>query len=100
LPLSEVETNDYNLNIPRYVDTFEEEEIAWFKSHNYRITSWLPIRQMQPLKVLYRTRNRNPILMMNKYNQVMKWYLWRFPSGSGYALQSFVRASQKDFHFK
>jgi type I restriction enzyme M protein len=21
-----VETNDYNLNIPRYVDTFEEEE--------------------------------------------------------------------------
>ena len=24
--LSEIETNDYNLNIPRYVDTFEEEE--------------------------------------------------------------------------
>jgi type I restriction enzyme M protein len=26
-----VETNDYNLNIPRYVDTFEEEE-AIFKA--------------------------------------------------------------------
>lgn len=25
-PLSEIEENDYNLNIPRYVDTFEEEE--------------------------------------------------------------------------
>lgn len=25
-PLSEVRENDYNLNIPRYVDTFEEEE--------------------------------------------------------------------------
>ena len=25
-PLSEIETNDYNLNIPRYVDTFEEED--------------------------------------------------------------------------
>ncbi len=25
-PLSEVAENDYNLNIPRYVDTFEEEE--------------------------------------------------------------------------
>ncbi|PQJ27443.1 type I restriction-modification system subunit M [Rubritalea profundi] len=25
-PLSEIEDNDYNLNIPRYVDTFEEEE--------------------------------------------------------------------------
>ena len=25
-PLTEVAENDYNLNIPRYVDTFEEEE--------------------------------------------------------------------------
>lgn len=24
--MSEVEENEYNLNIPRYVDTFEEEE--------------------------------------------------------------------------
>ncbi len=24
--MSEVKENDYNLNIPRYVDTFEEEE--------------------------------------------------------------------------
>jgi type I restriction enzyme M protein len=26
-PLSEVKENDYNLNIPRYVDTFEKEEV-------------------------------------------------------------------------
>jgi len=26
--LSEIEENDYNLNIPRYVDTFEEEELV------------------------------------------------------------------------
>ena len=25
-PMTEIEENDYNLNIPRYVDTFEEEE--------------------------------------------------------------------------
>ena len=25
-PLQEIADNDYNLNIPRYVDTFEEEE--------------------------------------------------------------------------
>jgi type I restriction enzyme M protein len=25
-PLAEIEENDFNLNIPRYVDTFEEEE--------------------------------------------------------------------------
>ena len=24
--MEEIESNDYNLNIPRYVDTFEEEE--------------------------------------------------------------------------
>ena len=27
-PLSEIRENDYNLNIPRYVDTFEEEELV------------------------------------------------------------------------
>jgi type I restriction enzyme M protein len=27
-----VETNDYNLNIPRYVDTFEEEEAIDLKA--------------------------------------------------------------------
>ena len=27
-PLSEIKENDYNLNIPRYVDTFEEEEMV------------------------------------------------------------------------
>jgi type I restriction enzyme M protein len=32
--LSELETNDYNLNIPRYVDTFEEEDAIDLKSHN------------------------------------------------------------------
>lgn len=31
-PLSEVETNDYNLNIPRYVDTFEEAEAVDLKA--------------------------------------------------------------------
>lgn len=25
--LNEIKENDYNLNIPRYVDTFEEEEV-------------------------------------------------------------------------
>ena len=31
-PLSEVATNDYNLNIPRYVDTFEEEDAIDLKA--------------------------------------------------------------------
>ena len=31
-PLNEIAENDYNLNIPRYVDTFEEEEAVNLKS--------------------------------------------------------------------
>jgi len=31
-PLSEIAENDYNLNIPRYVDTFEEEETVDLKT--------------------------------------------------------------------
>lgn len=30
--LEEIQTNDYNLNIPRYVDTFEEEEVIDIKA--------------------------------------------------------------------
>ena len=30
--LSEIAENDYNLNIPRYVDTFEEEEAVNLKT--------------------------------------------------------------------
>ena len=26
VPMAEIEANDFNLNIPRYVDTFEEEQ--------------------------------------------------------------------------
>lgn len=35
--LSEVEENDYNLNIPRYVDTFEEEELINLKEVTVKI---------------------------------------------------------------
>jgi type I restriction enzyme M protein len=47
-PLSEVETNDYNLNIPRYVDTFEEEEAIDLKAITTNYENWLflLIRQM------------------------------------------------------
>ncbi|MBD3830943.1 MAG: N-6 DNA methylase, partial [Arcobacter sp.] len=37
--LEEIEENDYNLNIPRYVDTFEEEEIIDIKATKTNIAS-------------------------------------------------------------
>lgn len=36
-PLSEIEENEFNLNIPRYVDTFEEEEIIDIDAVNTEI---------------------------------------------------------------
>jgi type I restriction enzyme M protein len=41
-PLSEITENDYNLNIPRYVDTFEEEEAV-----NLKVVS----KELKKLKV-------------------------------------------------
>lgn len=38
-PLSEVAENDYNLNIPRYVDTFEEEEPVDLKAVTEALTA-------------------------------------------------------------
>lgn len=38
-PLSEVAENDYNLNIPRYVDTFEEEEPVDLKAVTKALTN-------------------------------------------------------------
>jgi type I restriction enzyme M protein len=38
-PLSEIAENDYNLNIPRYVDTFEEEEAVNLKTISKELSS-------------------------------------------------------------
>ncbi len=38
-PLSEIAENDYNLNIPRYVDTFEEEEAVNLKTVSKELRS-------------------------------------------------------------
>jgi type I restriction enzyme M protein len=38
-PLSEIAENDYNLNIPRYVDTFEEEEAVNLKAISKELQS-------------------------------------------------------------
>ncbi len=37
--IDEIKENDYNLNIPRYVDTFEEEELIDIKEVQGKINS-------------------------------------------------------------
>ena len=53
--MKEIEENDYNLNIPRYVDTFEEEEeidIAEVKRNIARLEEELAVVQAQMNKYL------------------------------------------------
>jgi len=33
VPLSEIESNDFNLNIPRYIDAIEEEDLQDIEAH-------------------------------------------------------------------
>jgi type I restriction enzyme M protein len=39
-PLSEIKENEYNLNIPRYVDTFEEEVLIDIKEVAKKLKSF------------------------------------------------------------
>jgi type I restriction enzyme M protein len=67
LPLSEVETNDYNLNIPRYVDTFEEEEAVDLKAITTELRELAVLADTTDATIegFVQNWNRKPILMMN-----------------------------------
>lgn len=44
--LAEIEANDYNLNIPRYIDTQEEEDIQDLTAH---LQGWIPAHDVDAL---------------------------------------------------
>ena len=53
VPLVEIEANDYNLNIPRYIDTQEEEDIQDITAH---LQGWIPahdINALAPYRAVY-----------------------------------------------
>ena len=47
VPLTEIKENEYNLNIPRYIDTQEEEEIQDLTAH---LQGGIPARDIYALK--------------------------------------------------
>ena len=53
MDLTEVEENEHNLNIPRYVDTFEPEEPI---DVNQALGELETAGRMEPGKALYRAR--------------------------------------------
>ena len=46
VPLSEIETNDFNLNIPRYIDSSEEEDLQDIEAH---LKGGIPERDIERL---------------------------------------------------
>lgn len=47
VPLSEIESNDYNLNIPRYIDSTEPEDLQDIEGH---LRGGIPVRDIDNLK--------------------------------------------------
>jgi type I restriction enzyme M protein len=50
VPLAEIEANDYNLNIPRYIDNSEEEDIQDITAH---LNGGIPKRDLDALNVYW-----------------------------------------------
>ncbi|MEO0900253.1 MAG: type I restriction-modification system subunit M [Bacteroidota bacterium] len=50
VPWAEIEQNEYNLNIPRYIDTQEEEDIQDLTAH---LKGGIPIRDVEALKAYW-----------------------------------------------
>lgn len=51
VPLSEIESNDFNLNIPRYIDASEEEDLQDIEAH---LKGGIPERDIERLSAYWR----------------------------------------------
>lgn len=68
VPFSEIEKNDYNLNIPRYIDTQEEEDIQDLNAH---LNGGIPDRDVDSLKEFWTVY---PNLCSTLFSQLRKGY--------------------------
>ncbi|NBK37504.1 type I restriction-modification system subunit M [Pseudomonas soli] len=50
VPLAEIEANDFNLNIPRYIDTSEEEDLHDIEAH---LRGGIPVRDVDALQAYW-----------------------------------------------
>lgn len=68
VPISEIEKNEYNLNIPRYIDTQEEEDIQDLNAH---LNGGIPNRDIDSLKDFWEVY---PNLRSTLFSQLREGY--------------------------
>ena len=68
VPFSEIEKNEYNLNIPRYIDTQEEEDIQDLNAH---LNGGIPDRDVDSLKEFWKVY---PNLRSTLFSQLRPGY--------------------------
>lgn len=68
VPFSEIEKNEYNLNIPRYIDTQEEEDIQDLNAH---LNGGIPDRDIDSLKEFWEVY---PSLKSTLFSQLRQGY--------------------------
>ena len=52
VPLAEIEKNDFNLNIPRYIDSSEPEDLQDIEAH---LKGGIPVRDVDALEAYWRS---------------------------------------------
>jgi type I restriction enzyme M protein len=68
VPFSEIEKNEYNLNIPRYIDTQEEEDIQDLNAH---LTGGIPQKDIDALQAYWEVY---PNLRKELFTQIREGY--------------------------
>ena len=66
VPLSEIEANEYNLNIPRYIDSQEEEDIQDLSAH---LMGGIPMRDIDALERYWQVYPTLRIQLFNAANR-------------------------------
>lgn len=73
VPLSEIEANDYNLNIPRYIDTQEEEDIQDLEAH---LQWWIPTSDIDSLAPFWQAYHT---MRQSLFTPLRDWYVSLIP---------------------
>jgi type I restriction enzyme M protein len=106
IPVSEIEGKDFNLNIPRYIDSQEEEDIQDIDAH---LNGGIPNRDIEDLgeywevypglkKALFAPDNRKGYSKLKADKSTLKSKIFDHPEFTAYTLESlmYLRMEEKD----
>ena len=95
IPVSEVEANEYNLNIPRYIDSQEQEDIQDIEAHLLGGIPLADIDALQPYwdvyptlrKTLFKKNTRQKYVDLAVPKEEIKHTIYNHPEFNAYKIQ-------------